>query len=144
MAKRERESDTGKKSKKHKIESPGGSARNSAGRSEGHVKADGGIPEDKVAETSSNLRSESILRNESSNIEEEKPVFFQKRVKLGISLLPWSLKNCDESVKGSIRKMLLKYSDGLGGILLAFDDVRLCDREPGAKSQGKGWILNEL
>jgi hypothetical protein len=40
--------------------------------------------------------------------------------------------------------MLLKYSDGLGGILMAYDDIKLQDHEGDNNSKGKGWVLNEL
>mmetsp|Transcript_6476 Transcript_6476/g.11146 ORF Transcript_6476/g.11146 Transcript_6476/m.11146 type:complete len:289 (+) Transcript_6476:94-960(+) len=74
----------------------------------------------------------------------DNPVFFRKRVQFTISLLPWSMRNCEQAVKSSIRKMLLRYSDGLGGILLAYDDVKLQDPRNDDNSKGRGWILNEL
>jgi hypothetical protein len=76
--------------------------------------------------------------------DENKPIFFRKKTKLSISLLPWSLRDCKQSVESSIRKMLLKYSDGLGGILMAYDDIKLQDFEGDNNSKGKGWVLNEL
>ena len=75
---------------------------------------------------------------------DDKPIFFRKKTKLSISLLPWSLRDCKQSVESSIRKMLLKYSDGLGGILMAYDDIKLQDFEGDNNSKGKGWVLNEL
>ena len=73
-----------------------------------------------------------------------KPVFFRKQAKLSISLLPWSLRDCKLAVENSIRKMMLKYSNGLGGILMAYDNVKLIDHESKNDSEGKGWVLNEL
>lgn len=69
--------------------------------------------------------------------------FFRRRVQLAISLLPSSLRNCEQAVENSIRKKLLRYSDGFGGILVAYDDVQLRD-EADDNSRGRGWILNEL
>jgi hypothetical protein len=67
--------------------------------------------------------------------------FVKKRIQLAISLLPGSLKNTEESIENSLRSMLLKYSNGLGGILMAFENVKIIQDE---HSQGKGFILNEL
>ena len=71
------------------------------------------------------------------------PAFFRRRVQLAISLLPSSLRNSQQAVENSIRKKLLRYSDGFGGVLMAYDDVELRD-EAGGNNQGHGWILNEL
>jgi hypothetical protein len=71
------------------------------------------------------------------------PAFFRRRVQLAISLLPSSLRNSQQAVENSIRKKLLRYSDGFGGVLMAYDDVQLRD-ETDSNNQGQGWILNEL
>ena len=99
----------------------------------------------RIAVDSTKLTKQQSSSHELSNslVDEEKPVFFRKRAKLSISLLPWSLKDCKQSVENSLRKMMLKYSNGLGGILMAYDDVQLQDHED-ENSKGKGWILNEL
>mmetsp|Transcript_32076 Transcript_32076/g.75415 ORF Transcript_32076/g.75415 Transcript_32076/m.75415 type:complete len:271 (-) Transcript_32076:32-844(-) len=96
-------------------------------------------------------QEQSSSREFSNNsiVDNDRPVFFRKRAKLSISLLPWSLKDCKQSVENSLRKMMLKYSNGLGGILMAYDDVRLEDKDNKTNtttrtSEGKGWILNEL
>ncbi|KAG7367780.1 hypothetical protein IV203_030523 [Nitzschia inconspicua] len=72
--------------------------------------------------------------------------FFQKRVQLTISLLPYSLRNMQGSIRASLRKRLLQYSDGWGGILLAFDNItfRNTDNNNNNNNKGRGWILNEL
>jgi hypothetical protein len=72
------------------------------------------------------------------------PAFFRRRVRLAMSLLPSSLRNCDLAVEYSIRKKLLRYSGGFGGILIAYDDVQLRDEADDNNSRGRGWILNEL
>mmetsp|Transcript_13975 Transcript_13975/g.29463 ORF Transcript_13975/g.29463 Transcript_13975/m.29463 type:complete len:248 (-) Transcript_13975:995-1738(-) len=99
----------------------------------------------RTAVDSTKLKKQQSSSHEFSNslVDEDKPVFFRKRAKLSISLLPWSLKDCKQSVENSLRKMMLKYSNGLGGILMAYDDVQLRDHED-ENSKGKGWILNEL
>ena len=68
-------------------------------------------------------------------------VFTKKKIEFVVSLLPATLKNTEKSVEDSIRRMLLKYSDGIGGILLAFDKVKINVEK---NSQGRGFILNEL
>ena len=72
------------------------------------------------------------------------PVFFRKRAKLSISLLPWSMRDRQQSVENSIRKMMLKYSNGLGGILMAYDNVKVQDHEATDGREGMGWVFNEL
>lgn len=68
-------------------------------------------------------------------------IFLRKKVELMISLLPGSLRNSEKSVEDGIRTMLMKYSEGLGGILMGFENVKLIgDRN----KEAKGWILNEL
>lgn len=138
MAKRDRESDVVRKDKKKKA------------KKQGVVKKEVDVKEEKeyndVESASKSLKLEALAVSDMSNVlvDSEKPVFFRKRVKLSISLLPWSLKDCKQSVENSIRKMMLKYSSGLGGILMAYDDVQLQDHESSNGSKGKGWVLNEL
>lgn len=68
-------------------------------------------------------------------------IFLRKKIELIISLLPSSLRNSKKSVEDGIRTMLMKYSEGLGGILMGFENVKLIgDRN----EEAKGWILNEL
>lgn len=87
--------------------------------------------------------SHSSSNNYSSST--KKPTFFQKKVHLTVSLLPYSLKHCQSAIRASIRKQLLRNSDGWSGILLAFDNVQFLDKDNKySNSKGKGWILNEL
>lgn len=64
--------------------------------------------------------------------------FLKKKIDLSASLLPAALHNCEEAVEDSIRGLLMKYSEGLGGILMGYENVRL------NQGEGKGWVLNEL
>lgn len=68
-------------------------------------------------------------------------VFFEKKVHLTISVMPAALKDPPGSVEKSLRKMILQYSDGIGGILLAFENVHIISDNP---SFFVGTILNEL
>jgi DNA-directed RNA polymerase subunit E'/Rpb7 len=61
--------------------------------------------------------------------------FFQKKIELTVSLLPCSLGDVVKNIEDSLRMFLLKYSDGIQGILLAFDNVKLL---------GKGTILDDF
>jgi DNA-directed RNA polymerase subunit E'/Rpb7 len=61
--------------------------------------------------------------------------FFQKKIELTVSLLPCSLGDVVKHIEDSLRMFLLKYSDGIQGILLAFDNVKLL---------GKGTILDDF
>jgi len=72
------------------------------------------------------------------------PVFFRKRAKLSISLLPWSMRDRKQSVENSIRKMMLRHSNGLGGILMAYENVQIQDHEASDGREGNGWVFNEL
>ena len=68
-------------------------------------------------------------------------IFLRKKIELLISLLPGSLRNSEKSVEDGIRGMLMKYSEGLGGILMGFENVKLIGDK---NKEAKGWILNEL
>lgn len=63
------------------------------------------------------------------------PVFFRRTVELNVSLLPSALSDVKKNIEDALRAFLLKYSDGIKGVLLAFDNVELL---------GKGTIFNEL
>lgn len=71
----------------------------------------------------------------------KKAIFLKKKVDVELSLLPSSLHNTEDAVQDSLNQMLLKFSDGLGGILLACENVQI---KSDGKGQGRGWILNEL
>ena len=74
---------------------------------------------------------------QSSDKEDADPgVFIRKRMELVVSLLPSSLGDTLKSIEDSLRVFLLKYSDGIEGILLAFDNVEILG--------DGGMILNEF
>ena len=142
MGKRERGSDASRKDNKKKVKKPDHVKE----EVEVKVEKDGQIAgSEKVNKKTLKLTKQYAIEEISSIlVDQEKPVFFRKRAKLSISLLPWSLRDCKQSVENSIRKMMLKYSNGLGGILMAYDDVQLQDHEADDGSKGKGWVLDEL
>lgn len=71
----------------------------------------------------------------------KKAVFLKKKIDVELSLLPSSLHNTEDAVHNSLNQLLLKYSDGLGGILMGCENVRIITEGDG---KGRGWILNEL
>lgn len=71
----------------------------------------------------------------------KKSIFLKKKIDVELSLLPGSLHNTDDAVQDSLNQLLMKFSDGLGGILLAYENVRI---NKDGKGEGRGFILNEL
>lgn len=67
----------------------------------------------------------------------------RKRIRLVISLLPAALSDIERAVHISIRQLLLKYSDSLGGVLLAYENLHL-EKETLSTEAICGIILNEL
>jgi len=74
-------------------------------------------------------------------IHRSKSVFVKKKVDISLSLYPGSLRDCEGHVQSAIGNMLLKYSEGLGGVLMAYDKVKL---KVDGSEKARGWILNEL
>jgi DNA-directed RNA polymerase I subunit RPA43 len=60
---------------------------------------------------------------------------YQIKMELMISLLPRDLADIQGALHASIRKILLRFSEGIGGVLLSFEKVKILSR---------GEILNEL
>jgi DNA-directed RNA polymerase I subunit RPA43 len=60
---------------------------------------------------------------------------YQTKMEMVISLLPRDLADIQGALHASIRKILLRYSEGIGGVLLSFEKVKIL---------GRGEILNEL
>lgn len=87
------------------------------------------------SEADSPIITSPIQANNSNSHDEDVPVFFRRTIELNVSLLPSALSNVKTNIEDSLRAFLLKYSDGIKGILLAFDNVELL---------GKGTIFNEL
>lgn len=76
-------------------------------------------------------------------------IFLQRRLEFIVSLLPSALADVKRGIGGAMRKFLLKYNDGVGGIMLAFDNLSiLSDVQTPALDQRQsvaiGEILNEM
>jgi hypothetical protein len=70
----------------------------------------------------------------------EESAFYRKKIELVVSLYPSALGNVLKHLQESLHAFLLKYSNGVGGIILGFDGLAI-------KSDTKeptGRILNEL
>eukprot|EP00592_Proboscia_alata_P018549 CAMPEP_0194424138 /NCGR_PEP_ID=MMETSP0176-20130528/23408_1 /TAXON_ID=216777 /ORGANISM="Proboscia alata, Strain PI-D3" /LENGTH=273 /DNA_ID=CAMNT_0039233735 /DNA_START=55 /DNA_END=876 /DNA_ORIENTATION=- len=85
------------------------------------------------------------LENEAKEIEisnfslEPSSSSFQvRRLKMIVSLLPNSMSNVRGHIRRSLRKNILRYSHGIGGVLLALSNVSF------EKENSSGKILNEL
>ena len=71
----------------------------------------------------------------------EKSAFQCKTASIMLSLAPSALSNTAKAMHASMQSMVMKYSDGLGGVLLSFDNVKV-DKNKNGGSYGK--ILNEM
>jgi DNA-directed RNA polymerase I subunit RPA43 len=60
---------------------------------------------------------------------------YQTKLEMAVSLLPRDLADIQGALHASLRKILLRYSEGIGGVLLSFEKVKILSR---------GEILNEL
>lgn len=76
-----------------------------------------------------------------TSVDDAKAVLYHKKVIFVVSLLPAALKNVQMSVEDSLRSMLLKHSDAIGGVLLAFENVQIQTDSP---NHVAGMIINEL
>jgi hypothetical protein len=124
MAKREREESNKKAKKRSKKESPPD------------------VPTSFAPQPPSfDRQPERATTSASNRSKPKRSIFLKKKIDVELSLLPSSLHNTEDAVQNSLNEMLLKYSDGLGGIMLACENVRV---KTDGKAEGRGWILNEL
>lgn len=68
----------------------------------------------------------------------DEKIFFKKTLQLTISLLPSALRNVQKSIEENFASYLLKYSDIIGGIMLAFEKIEIIG------NNGGGIILDDL
>lgn len=87
---------------------------------------------------SSATRATAVSPTPLNNTNHEESPFLQKRLKMMVSLHPVALDNVLLHVRESLCSLLLKYSDGIEGILLGFDKVKF------SSDQSGGRIMNEL
>ena len=73
-----------------------------------------------------------------AHISSDDSTFYEKRLKMMVSLYPAALSNVLSHVREALRSLLLKYSDGVGGVLLGFDNIKFSD------DKRVGMIMNEL
>lgn len=75
--------------------------------------------------------------------------FHRKKARLLVSLLPASLKDIPRAINGAMQSLLLRYSDGIGGVLLSFDNIEIEDDSNRITAGGGGGsrygiILDEM
>lgn len=71
--------------------------------------------------------------------------FQKKRVSLNLSLLPASLHNTKQGIIDNIQSnLLLKYVNGINGVVLTFDNVQICKDGNGGRGRALGKIINEM
>lgn len=67
--------------------------------------------------------------------------FQERNVRVFISLPPSALSNIANAMNASMQKLLLKYSNGMGGVLISYRDVEIDDSTPG---EAPGRIMDEM
>lgn len=77
-------------------------------------------------------------QDEDVMVDERPGHFQQKRVRMIVSVFPSALRDLKRHINESLQNLLLRYVDGLDGVLLAFDSVAI-----GGKDSPHGMILNE-
>jgi hypothetical protein len=94
------------------------------------------VSEKKVKSLDEEINDENQIENPAS-----KSAFQRKVASMLLSLAPSAMANPSKAMHTSMTSMLLKYSDGLGGVLLSFDNIKV-DKTKNSGSYGK--ILNEM
>ena len=96
--------------------------------------------------TMSNGHSHSLslshLHNVNPNTDNPTP-FHYKKSQFLVSLLPSSLHNIKKALYKSMHSLLLKYSDGVHGVILSFDNIQI-DASHSDAHHAVGRILNEM
>jgi hypothetical protein len=69
-----------------------------------------------------------------------------KTARLLLSLLPGALNDIDKATHKAMESLLLKYSDGFGGVLLSFENIQMekDDNASGTNGNSYGRIINEM
>ena len=67
--------------------------------------------------------------------------FEREKAIIMLSLTSSAMSNTPKAMHTSLQSMLLKYSDGLGGVLLSFDNIQVDTTKNGGRY---GTILNEM
>jgi hypothetical protein len=141
MAKRNREETKGEEKEARKRAKKDAKEQKSKNNNESEEVKKSKVGKSKEVKASEEVKKSKVGKSKEVKATNVNGEFTKKKIEFVVSLLPATLKNTEKSVEDSIRQLLLKYSDGIGGILLAFDKVKL---KVDKNSQGRGWILNEL
>ena len=67
--------------------------------------------------------------------------FQEKRVRVLISLPPSALNNIPNAMNASMQKLLLKYSNGMEGVLISYRDIEIDNSVP---EEAPGRIMDEM
>jgi DNA-directed RNA polymerase subunit E'/Rpb7 len=100
-----------------------------------------GKKEEKEHEQQQTIPNASKTLGSSAQSHEKSDAFSRKKLELTVALLPSALANVLAHAEEALRLYLLKYSDGIGGILLGFENLKVLSENKNAVS---GIILNEL
>lgn len=79
--------------------------------------------------------------NDPPEISGPRTPFQRKQASILLSLVPSAMTNTAKAMHACMQSMLLKYSDGLGGVLLSFDNIKV-DKSKNGGSFGR--VLNEM
>jgi len=84
-----------------------------------------------------NLPAIDVTNENTTKIDDLTTPFRKKRLQMLISLLPHSLSNIHQNVQNRISTLLLKYTDGVGGVLLTYSNLKYSEYQEGGI--GKIW-----
>jgi hypothetical protein len=134
-----------KKRKRSSLESSASVAASAtSATSEQDLPSSKSTPTPSTAERTKKSKQRHTNTNSNSNININKnpeSPFQKKNVSMMLSLPPESLSNTPKAMHQAMQAMLLHYSDGLGGVLLSFDNIQLDTSKNGG---GYGKILHEF
>ena len=81
----------------------------------------------------------------STSINNGSSPFQEKKVRILVSLPPSSLVNIPNAMNTSMQNLLLKYSNGLGGVLVSYRDIELDNStSKSGDAEAGGRIINEM
>jgi hypothetical protein len=81
----------------------------------------------------------------STSIHNGSSPFQEKKVRILVSLPPSSLVNIPNAMNTSMQNLLLKYSNGLGGVLVSYRDIELDNStSKSGEAEAGGRIINEM
>ena len=59
--------------------------------------------------------------------------FLKKKIQMLVSLLPHSLTNVHNCIQKQVSQLLLKYNDGVGGVLLTYSNIQYLECKSNSK-----------